>query len=105
MLKRNIQLVIFLLSCAALTLALAPGQLAKLKSHVESADILVRADAPKQGAHEKISATNVFSANASTLTVLDRLSPLRYETFFRPTALVNIFTVTTTADNGSNTSP
>src|SRR5437870_482064 len=94
MLKRNIQLIILLFSCAAMTLGLSGGQLAKLKPF--SANKI--ADARKPDAPGKPSLPEFLNTLGSPL-------PKSYSRLFAPTASVNTFTVTTTADNGSNTSP
>src|SRR5205085_144068 len=76
-----------LLSCAALPLGLGGGQLAKLKppSPLDST-----------GTRDKTALARILTTVGATLPLRPRLAP---------TALVNTFTVTTTADNGSNLSP
>src|SRR5712664_3701746 len=74
--------ILTLLVSASITLGVGPSQLLPRK-----------ADSP-----EKSSATEVFNTFPAAL-----LKP--YRRLINPTVLVNFFTVTTTADNGSNTSP
>ena len=72
-------LACILLSCAVMTLGLGPNQFAKFKSFSANKP----PEARKLEGHEKASLTEFFNAVRGALP----------------------FTVTTTADNGSNTSP
>ncbi|HEY3027403.1 MAG TPA: hypothetical protein VGJ55_14735, partial [Pyrinomonadaceae bacterium] len=88
------RVLIFLLLCAAMTLGLGPRQLAKLKPLAANTTM----DARKPDAHQRQSG-NEF------LNTLGLALPKPYSRLINTAAPVNTFTVTTTADNGSNTSP
>src|SRR5437660_1516726 len=94
MLRRNIQLILFLLFCAAITLALAPHPRAQREP------LSVNKSAPpwQPGPLENSPLKEVLNTVRAAL-------PNRYLSPIGPAEPVVIFTVTTTADNGSNASP
>src|SRR5437763_39670 len=88
MLKRNIQLIILLFSCAAMTLGLSGGQLAKLKPF--SANKI--ADARKPDAPGKTSLPEFLNTPRSP-------RPKSYSRLFAPTPPVHTCTLPPTAGN------
>src|SRR3989442_14054022 len=86
--------VIFLLSCGAVTLGLGPSQISKLKP----LSISDSAAASESFAPGRRSLREFLNALGAAL-------PNLYRRLIKPTVPVALFTVTTTADNGDNNSP